>query len=386
MYGPRFTTNTSSKENKEEKNVKKFLAMIVVLTMIMSLTACSKGNEGQTSEKSTASTPSSTLSSEESTSEASQQEETYEPVKIRAAYHPGLPGSITPGIDSIEGNHFFEKYGLEVEWVKFTSGPPEVAAMVSNDIQFGYIGHGAHTLAAEGNINIISMSHVGNSERIFVRNDSGIEKLEDLKGKTIATQLGTSGEVILDLALKSVGMSKDDVNVVNMDMSGAVAAFIAGQTDAIACWDTHAANVTEQVGEENLTLLAETSQFKDITAFPASWTATPKYIEENHDVVIRFILALYDIYQYRYTNFDDAIKVTAEFNDQTFEDFDKTRDNFIAYNPEETNQMLDDGSLLEIYQLQLDYLIENDKVESGDVNEYVRIDLMKEAMEEWLSA
>jgi len=354
--------------------MRRFLASLTILSLIPSLTACSGG---QPSEKQT--TVASTAAS------TAQQEETYKPVKIRAAYHPGLSGSITPGIDSIEGNQFFEKYGLEVEWVKFTSGPPEVAAMISNDIQFGYIGHGAHTLAAEGNIDIISLTHVGNSERIFVQKDSGLEKLEDLKGKTIATQLGTSGEVILDLALKSVGMSKDDVKVVNMDMAGAVAAFIAGQTDAIACWDSHAANVIDKLGAENLTLLAETSQFTDLTAFPGSWVATPQYIEKNKDVVIRFLLALNDVYQYRYTNYDDAIKAAAEFNDQTYEEFNKARNNFIAYNPEQMNQMLDDGSLLDIYQLQLNYLIENKKVEGGDVKDYVRVDLMKEAIEKRLS-
>jgi len=354
--------------------MRRFLASLTILSLIPSLAACSGG---QPSEKQT--TVASTAAS------TAQQEETYKPVKIRAAYHPGLSGSITPGIDSIEGNQFFEKYGLEVEWVKFTSGPPEVAAMISNDIQFGYIGHGAHTLAAEGNIDIISLTHVGNSERIFVQKDSGLEKLEDLKGKTIATQLGTSGEVILDLALKSVGMSKDDVKVVNMDMAGAVAAFIAGQTDAIACWDSHAANVIDKLGAENLTLLAETSQFTDLTAFPGSWVATPQYIEKNKDVVIRFLLALNDVYQYRYTNYDDAIKAAAEFNDQTYEEFNKARNNFIAYNPEQMNQMLDDGSLLDIYQLQLNYLIENKKVEGGDVKDYVRVDLMKEAIEKRLS-
>lgn len=353
--------------------MKKFLSFIIIMTLVPSLAACSGG---QSSGNQSTSAPAPVTQKEE---------EKFEPIKVRAAYHPGLSGSITPGIDSIEGNQFFEKYGIEVEWVKFTSGPPEVAAMVSNDIQFGYIGHGAHTLAAEGNIDIISLTHVGNSERIFVQKNSGIDKLEDLKGKTIATQLGTSGEVILDLALDSAGMSKDDVNVVNMDMSGAVAAFIAGQTDAIACWDSHAANVVDKLGAENLNLLADTSQFTDTTAFPGSWVATPKYIEKNKDVVIRFILALYDVYQYRDTNYDDAIKAAAGLNDQTYEDYNKARDNFIAYNPEQLNQMLDDGSLLNIYQLQLNYLIENDKVEGGDVKDYVRVDLMKEAMEKRLS-
>lgn len=302
-----------------------------------------------------------------------------EKVKIRVAHHAGLSGSIIPGIDRIEGNHFFEEEGLDVEWVKFTSGPPEVAAMVSGDIQFGYIGHGAHTLAVENKINIISLNHLGNSEKIFVRKDSGITSVADLRDKVIATQLGTSGEVILNLALNDAGMTKEDVKVMNMDMAGAVTAFIAGKVDAIACWDVHATNVVDHVGIDNLLMIASTGQYSDQTAFPASWTATPEYIEKNKDVVIRFIRALNKCYDYREQNLDASIRSAAEFAGTDYETFSKTKDDAENFTASVLMEMAENGKLKEIYQLQLNYFIKDGKVKEGNVDDYVRTDLMKEA-------
>jgi NitT/TauT family transport system substrate-binding protein len=304
-----------------------------------------------------------------------------EPVKVRVAHHAGLSGSLSAGIDI--ANKYFEEEGLIVEWVLFTSGPPEVAAMISGDIQFGYLGHGAHTLAAEGKIDVISLSHLGNSEKIYSRKDSGINSIADLKGKVIATQLGTSGEVILNMALDSVGLTKDDVKIMNMDMSGAVTAFIADKVDAIACWDIHATNVVDNVGIDNLNLIAKTGDFSDKAAFPGSWVVTPEYAEKNEELVLRFIRGLYKTYDYRDTNFDDAIKAAASFREIDYETFSKTRNDLAPFNSDDIKAMLDDGSLLNIYQVQLDYFISEGKLESGDVNSYVRTDLMKKAFENY---
>lgn len=360
--------------------MKKRSRVLIAAAMAVALIGCGS--------KATSPTPAGTegtVKTAEATKVESAAEETEAPketVKLRVAHHAGLSGCIIPGIDRVEGNQFFEKEGLEIEWVKFTSGPPEVAAMVSGDIQFGYIGHGAHTLAAENKINVISLNHLGNSEKIMVRKDSGIGKIEDLKGKVIATQLGTSGEVILNLALAGAGMTKEDMDIMNMDMAGAVTAFIAGQVDAIACWDVHATNVIDQVGIDNLNIIASTGQFSDQTAFPASWTATPEYIEKNHDVVVRFIRALNNCYDYRDAHLDESIKSASEFSGTDYETFNKTKNDAENFTSAQLKEMIDDGGLKSIYQLQLDYLIKDGKVKEGNVDTYLRTDLMKEAFGE----
>ncbi len=353
--------------------MRKILSVLLAFALAATLFAgCSSGN------KSSAPGGSSTAPETPSGSESTP----VETVKIRVAHHAGLAGSIIPGIDTIEGNDFFKSEGLDVEWVKFTSGPPEVAAMVSGDLQFGYIGHGAHTLAAENKIHIISLNNLGNSERIMAHKASGITKLEDMKGKVIATQLGTSGEVILNLALNKAGLSRNDVTVMNMDMAGAVTAFIAKQVDVIACWDIHATNVMDKVGADNLNIIASTQDFSEESSFPSSWTVTPEYAEKNPDVVVRFIRALNKCYEYRDANYDESIRSAAEFAGSDYETFNKGRENVINFTPAQIKEYLDNGGMKAIYQLQLDYFIKEGKVKEGNVDTYVRTDLMEKAFAE----
>ena len=350
------------------KTISAILSLVLTLTLLV---GCGNTAPNPTPTNSASSTP--TASTEATPTP------TPKPVKVRVAHHAGLSGTLVTGIDTIK--NYFAEEGLEVEWVEFTSGPPEVAAMVAGDIQFGYLGHGAHTLAAEGKIEVISLSHLGNSEKIYTRKDSGINSVADLKGKVIATQLGTSGEVILNMALEEVGMTKEDVKIMNMDMAGAVTAFIANQVDAIACWDIHATNVVDNVGIDNLNMIASTGDFSDKAAFPGSWVVTPEYAKANEDVVVRFIRGLYKCYDFRAANYEESIKASADFQEVDFETFSKTRNDLKPFNSNDLKTMLDDGSLLDIYQLQLDYFISQDKVKSGDVNTYVRTDLMKKALE-----
>lgn len=72
---------------------------------------------------------------------------------IKVAYLADFAGTSAAAIAQEKG--FFKEENLEVELAKFLNGPAEVAAMLSGDIQFAYIGHGAHSLAIQGKINIL---------------------------------------------------------------------------------------------------------------------------------------------------------------------------------------------------------------------------------------
>ena len=89
--------------------------------------------------------------------------------------------------------------------------------MLSKDIQFAYIGHGAHSLAIQGKVNVLIPNALGKSEQIIVGKWANVNDVAGLKGKTVGTQLGTSGDIVLDIALRKAGITKSDVNVVNMD-------------------------------------------------------------------------------------------------------------------------------------------------------------------------
>lgn len=60
----------------------------------------------------------------------------------------------------------------------------------------------------------------------------GIKTMRDLKGKKVAYEEGTSGEILLRYALQKNGMTIDDVQKVPIDATEAGPAIIAGRVDA----------------------------------------------------------------------------------------------------------------------------------------------------------
>lgn len=64
-----------------------------------------------------------------------------------------------------------------------------------------------------------------------------IKSVKDLKGKTVATEIGTVDHMMLQKALEKNGLSEDDVNLVNMSAGDAAAAMTGGSIDAVSTWE-----------------------------------------------------------------------------------------------------------------------------------------------------
>ena len=300
-----------------------------------------------------------------------------DPNLIRVAYHPNMGGAsaIITGIKQ----GFFEEQGITVELVKFISGPTEIAAMLSGDIQIGYIGFGAHTLAAEGKVQIIATDGIAVVEGIRTFKDSGIDSVEKLKGRTLGTQLGTSGEAIVDQVLAKTGVDKKEIRILNSDISSAVAAFISKKIDAIAVWPPYTVEIEKRIGKENLNNIRPISSGVDSTA---SWVAIPKYLDENPEIVQKFLIALYKSMDYREENLDEVIGYVAELVGIDKETVENERYSSDWMNSKKMKSMLADGKIQSIYQRQGEYFKENDRLQGEPVpiDQYIRLDIINKAL------
>lgn len=303
-------------------------------------------------------------------------------VKVRAAYHPNWGPMTIPGIEYKMG--FFKEEGLDVEWLRFTSGAPEIAAMASGDLSFGYIGHGALALCAEGKAEVLSLSHFTNSEAILVRKSSGLTTMADLKGKVVATEFGTSGEVILDMALKRHGIQRSEIEPINMPITSAISAFIGGSVDAIVAWGSDITSIKKNVGEEVISIV-ETSDFIDTVPFLGTWICTTGFPEEQPDLTLRFMRALDKCYEYRYNNVDATIRESADFAKAvgigvSYDDLLPERDQLVFFDNAKAREWLENGEMEQIFQRVVDYMIASGRIKSADIHKFVRFDLMKKAL------
>ena len=202
----------------------------------------------------------------------------YDPVTLRVAFMPniGSAGTLYAGIEQ----GYFDAVGITVEPQQFQAGPAEIAAMSSGDIDVAMIGHGAHSLAIQGQAKIFSFEQLSKADEVVANKAKGISSAADLKGKTVGVSSGTSSEVILQYVLEKAGLTKDDITTVEMDVSGMTTALISGQIDAAATWSPNTVTLKQQLGD-NYLMLGTDTDFSDKVAFPGSYCCAPDYADKN---------------------------------------------------------------------------------------------------------
>jgi NitT/TauT family transport system substrate-binding protein len=272
-------------------------------------------------------------------------------IDVNFGYIPDFNGTSLLAIAEDQG--YWEKYGLNVETPSFTNGPLQIQALGTGDLDFGYIGPGAFWLPASGEAKIIAMNTLGQSDRVV--GQPGNKTIEDLRGKTVAVPEGTSGDMILTLALEEAGMTKDDVELVPMEPSAIVAALSSGQVEGAGFWYPALATVKEQVPE--LVEIADNSDFEDTVAFPTAFVAGNDVVENEPEKVDRVLKALRDAIAFRYENPDEAVALTAAFNalDPAVVEADAANNKVLSL--DELDQLTEDGTVDSWLNGMVDYFV-----------------------------
>ncbi len=133
-----------------------------------------------------------------------------------------------------DNNGWFDEAGVNVELVLFDSGPPLLEAMAADQIDVGALG-GIPTLRTASrevfDMRIISVEADVSGFTTLV-SDTSINTVADLRGKKVSVPWGTTSHYFLGRALAKFGMTIEDVDLVEMEVLDAQAAFIAKRIDA----------------------------------------------------------------------------------------------------------------------------------------------------------
>jgi NitT/TauT family transport system substrate-binding protein len=271
-----------------------------------------------------------------------------------------------------EDQNLWEKHGLEVDAKVFTNGPLQIQALGTGDLDFGYIGPGAFWMPASGQAKIVAINTLGNADRVIAQ--AGITSIEKLRGKTVAVPEGTSGDMILTLALENAGMTKDDVKVVNMDPSTIVSAFASKKVDAAGFWYPAIETIKAQVPD--LSELAKNSDFESQMTFPTAFVAGNKVVSDDEEKTEKTIAVLREAMEYRTAHMDESIELTAEMLGVPVEQVEADAGNVKVLSVEEVDQMTKDGTINEWLTAMTDYFVEAGQLESSvDPNTYYTGDL-----------
>ncbi len=169
--------------------------------------------------------------------------------KNESTEEQALPEEINFGILRIPNDEtialaegYFDKYftekGIEVNTTVFDSGAEANQALASGSIDFATMGNtnAITALSRELNVEMIWLHEVlGDNEALAVKNDSGIEKVEDLVGERVAVPFASTAHYILLNVLKEAGIEKE-VQLLDMQTAEIVAAWERGDIKAAYSW------------------------------------------------------------------------------------------------------------------------------------------------------
>ena len=373
--------------------MKKLTALLLALVMVFSLVACSTSKPSTSTENSTSTetntnTETSTDTSDETSTDTSDEtstdtsdenstEASVEPITLRIGYMPNYASLW--GVLSAMNTGAFEEEGITIDLWEFADGPSEVAAMEGGSIDLAYIGKGAHTLCIQGRAIVFAPSSVHTSDKIVVSGESGINSIEDLAGKRIAFNSGSSSESTMQSALTQAGLTEADVQLFDMDVSYMVSAMVSGTVDCAVAWNPYTTEILNQVeGSKEI-------EFSNGSINMSSWICLPDYAEENHDILVRFSRALYKGMDYGSNpdNWEEVAQWCADRTKTSLEANLAQTGDATWFDIATLTSTLQDGTMEGYYDhLQQDFLdgesITEDQV--VDMSTVVLYDVMKEAL------
>ncbi|MDE2578903.1 MAG: ABC transporter substrate-binding protein [Hyphomicrobiales bacterium] len=186
---------------------------------------------------------------------------------------------------------YWKQQGLQPTFHRFFTGLEIFQAMVGGSIDILATGAVISNFPARGQGKVFLMNDVEfATAQLWVNPKMGVSSFEDLKGKKIATSLGTTAHVFVDTALTAHGLKPgSDVTLVNQRMPDAVTAFIAGAVPAVALWVPFNVQIEAKLPEAKM--IEDASKYYPQAAILDGWAARNDYYAQNKDVLGRVIKA-----------------------------------------------------------------------------------------------
>ncbi|MBF2714773.1 taurine ABC transporter substrate-binding protein [Agrobacterium vitis] len=198
--------------------------------------------------------------------------------KVIVAYQTdALPSSV-----AIANGEFAKATGYDIDFRKFNSGAEIFAAIASGDVQVGYVGSSPFAAATSRGLDVKAFylaSISGTDEALVVRNGSGINSVNDLKGKKLAAAPVSTDHYQLLALIKSLGLSEKDVQVFAIPQPEIVASYNRGDIDGGFVWDPA---LTELSKNGKVLVTSKDVADKGAPTFSA-WVAAGKFAKANPD-------------------------------------------------------------------------------------------------------
>jgi NitT/TauT family transport system substrate-binding protein len=234
---------------------------------------------------------------------------------------------------------FFQKEGVDVDLVWFPVYSDSLTALST-----GKIDANSQTLSdtlapVSKGIPLKAVLVTDNSsggDGIVVKPE--IQSLQDLKGKKIATELGTVDHFLMLNALEKVGLQEEDVQYTNMTVNDAGPAFISGNLDAAVLWEPF---LSKAIKEGKGKLLFSS---KDTPGLIPDLLVFREEVTKNRPEDVKKILnAWFDALDYWRQHPDESLAIMAKAAESPVDEYKKSVESVKIFNLQDNLQAFKEG-------------------------------------------
>jgi sulfonate transport system substrate-binding protein len=218
-----------------------------------------------------------------------------EPVKIRMGWVAPVAnwGSILLEKKDL-AQHMGKSYTLET--IRFQGTPQMITAIANNELEISNLAYSSLAIAIENagldDIRVIADEFQDGvtgyfSQQYYVRKDSGITKVEDLKGKVIGTNgAGSAVDIAIRAMLRKHGLEdKRDYTMLEAPLPAMPAMLLEKKADLVPAVLPFALN--PKLKEEG-NILFEQKEALGVTQM-ISWNARKAFIDKNRAAMVDFM-------------------------------------------------------------------------------------------------
>lgn len=206
------------------------------------------------------------------------------------------------------------KYGFSAEIVLIPGTPRTIQALIAGDLDYTVAGSPAALRARMQGADVVMLAGLSSypSQRVFVRKDSTIQNLSELKGKIVGvTQFGSSGDTFFRSALKKVGMKDSDVTILQLGGTPGVSqALEAGRIEVCVLGESGMLLVFRGVARPLKGASARELGFKGVDG---PLTTTERKIKADRGAVLRVVQAYIEAIHYVKTNKAGSIRIFQKY-------------------------------------------------------------------------
>ena len=214
-----------------------------------------------------------------------------------------------------------KKPGIQVEFVGFPTLGRVPELMAAGKIDVGVFAVPAFLNAVDKGVNVVAVANVmGMSDPpvpYVTMADSGINKIEDLRGRTIAVStFGGNFDLYLRYMLEKHGLDpKKDVTIVEMPLPQILAAVTAKRVDAGVLTAIYYTVAKEKYGDKIRVLF----NFKDLDVLQGiSWVSlvlgvNKDFLAKNREAVNKLLEGYLETVKFYKDQFPEALKIINKY-------------------------------------------------------------------------